>query len=95
MHAQQLSNIFVLAACQARGRSTRVRGFLAQRRPSEYNLRGYLATELKRGVGCRVVELILSTLKLPVARIVNMFERIVATQHAARSDPAPSLEEIG
>lgn len=117
----------LLEEFKARGRSTWVRRFLAEERPSEYNLLGYSATELERCRGYRLVEcspdsqhhsirfpedkdrlaeelkhmqvdpkpfaLIQSTLKLPFERIANVFEQIVAAQHATTRSPAPSLEE--
>lgn len=41
---------------RARGRSSWVRRFLAQRRPSEYHLLGYAATVLERGAGYAPIE---------------------------------------
>jgi hypothetical protein len=46
----------LFAEFEARRRSTWVRRFLAERRPSEYNLLGYAATVLEAGAGYQLVE---------------------------------------
>ena len=46
----------LLAEFERRGRSTWVRRFLTERRPSEYNLLGYSATVLESGAGYQLVE---------------------------------------
>lgn len=123
------SAISLLAEFDRRKRSTWVRRFLQERRPSEYNLLGYAATVLEGGAGYHLVEcnpddlhhsirfpedraclakeiarmrvrpkdfaLIQSTLKLPFEKVANVFEQIVAAQHAATGSPAASLEETG
>lgn len=48
--------IALLEEFKRRKRSTWVRRFLAQRRPSEYNLLGYAATVLEFGEGYRLIE---------------------------------------
>jgi hypothetical protein len=46
----------LFAEFEARRRSTWVRRFLAERRPSEYNLLGYAATVLEAGAGYQLIE---------------------------------------
>jgi hypothetical protein len=46
----------LFAEFETRGRANWVKLFLAQQRPSEYNLLGYAATVLENGVGYQLVE---------------------------------------
>jgi hypothetical protein len=78
------SAVRLLAEFERRGRSRWVRRFIAQQRPSEYNLLGYSATVLEGGTGYRLVD----------CKPDDMHHAIRCAQsHEQIADPSEHVEE--
>ncbi len=81
----------LFAQLERRKRSKWLRRFIAQQRPSEYNLLGYAATTLEGGTGYQLIECnpeeLHHAVRLPSDQLAEAFERIEAAHRAA---PTPS-----
>ena len=81
----------LFAQLERRKRSKWVRRFMAQQRPSEYNLLGYAATSLESGAGYQLTERnpdeLHHTIRVPHDQVEGAFEHIVAAQRATATAP--------